>query len=330
MKKIKTESYEDFLKKRHASINTPADLINEFVKKATCTQSKSMKRIIIGEVNEVYEITLSSRKQIIVRISSNESPRFLPEKWAIEQCKKNKIPVPNVLLVENFLDSDNKKQICIEEKLPGQALSSLIKDLKEKELIELLRKSGKVLSSIHTIPVLGFGIIDDQGKGEFKTNEEYILKMRVENKEKYEVAAENNEMDVSIITRSFKYLEKYLDVYKKTKSVLLHGDFSAQHLFFDEGMLTGVIDFEGACGGDPVRDLAWWDYFSPKTEYLIEGYTNKKFLADNFELRLHIYRLHVGLGILNYYDYTNNANGINHTKKMFDKDMEFFASYEKR
>lgn len=327
MKKLKKETYDQFLKKRHASMNTPLELIEYYVKKATGSKIASKKRLIVGESSEVYEITLSDNKEVIVRIASAENHlRFLPEKWAIEQCKNKNIPVPEILLVESFSSEGKNKEINIESKLKGIMLDELMKSLNLQKQRKYINECGRVLSEIHTIPTDGFGILDSNGMGQYKTNEDYVLKMRIESKEKYTEPSIKFGIK-NYVLESLEYLRMYLNVYKNENSMMLHGDFTPQHIFFDGNRLTGVIDFENVCGGDPVRDIALWDYFySSTTPYLIEGYVNKKIFNEVFNIKMHIYKLHMGLGFLYYYDYTNNHSGIEIVKKEFSNCLTYFKS----
>lgn len=91
--------------------------------------------------------------------------------------------------------------------------------------------------------------------------------------------------------------------------------------------VIGIIDFENCSSGDPIYDFAWWDYFVDRripTEWLKEGYTDKTIFDDNFERKLHLYRLHLSLGFIDYFEREKNEGGINWTKINLQKDLEYF------
>jgi len=68
-----TPTLNDWLQARHNHWNTPASLINEYVRKATGSAIAQASRIVLGQDNEVYDVTTADYHQLIVRISSKEN-----------------------------------------------------------------------------------------------------------------------------------------------------------------------------------------------------------------------------------------------------------------
>jgi len=77
---------------------------------------------------------------------------------------------------------------------------------------------------------------------------------------------------------------------------LCHGCFVLKHIFVDQGVISGVLDFEHCEGGDPATEVAWcndyltsmWDGFTGETSIpvpvtpLITGYRRRTDLDDAF------------------------------------------------
>jgi hypothetical protein len=59
--------YDTYLTSMHAKLVTPEEIIREVVKEGTGQDVISKKRIIAGEMNEVYDITLSSNTHVILQ-----------------------------------------------------------------------------------------------------------------------------------------------------------------------------------------------------------------------------------------------------------------------
>lgn len=321
-------NYQDFLIQKHRKLSTPFKILNGAVKKATGSPLYSNQRLVLGEVNEVHDVKTESGKSVIVRVSHREYPSFEREKWAIEQCAKEGIPVPRILLIYTAREGNKNLTVCVESKLAGIPLGTSIKEsaASEEEFKRYLKKVGSLLSKIHTIKPNGFGYLDGNGQGEFQTWEEVILKYSVR-KEKLLERAERWQISPDVITTTISILENHRDLYKQvTEGQLIHGDFGPEHIFVDNGEIVGIIDFENCMGGDPVMDFSWWDFFYGRNypvKLLLKGYENKMIL-ENFELKLRLYRLYRGLFLLQYYDDENNPHGIEITKKNLSLDISSF------
>lgn len=318
--------YKQFIAKRHSKIKTDDEIIDNVVKKAMGQTVLNKNRIIEGEANEVYDITLSNNSRVIARISPKSEGRFLQEQIAIEKCRNADVPVPKIFYVGILPDTDNK-QIILEEKLEGDSLSSIKKSLSEDELKRIAVKSGEILAKIHSISIEKYGWLDKNGNGTYENQTDYILLKTEKKKDLYLSIAKKITLNPKTILGSLYILRKYLDLYKNAKSVLLHNDYGPKHIFVKDNIITGIIDFENAGGGDPLMDIARYDYFYSQkipTELLIEGYTDKSIFDDTFLIKIHLYRIWKGLGLLDYYNKTENTGGLNHVKKMFDIDMNFF------
>ena len=61
----------------------------------------SLKRIVAGEVNEVYD-TKTKDGNFIVRISRGEENRFLTEKWALNAARDVGVPTPQMFFIDEF------------------------------------------------------------------------------------------------------------------------------------------------------------------------------------------------------------------------------------
>ena len=94
-----TTIFDGWLQSRHDKWNTPSGLINEYVRKATGSAIVQAKRVVVGQDNEVYDVTTVALR-LIVRISRKDNPRFEAERWALNAARNAGVPTPHVLLVE--------------------------------------------------------------------------------------------------------------------------------------------------------------------------------------------------------------------------------------
>lgn len=104
--------YEAYIAQKQVEMQTPPDMLRDFVKKATGQEPEPPKRLMFGETNEVYDVRTRNGQEVIIRVSHEQEETFGKEKWAIEQCQKTGVPVPDVLLVEDVTTDSKFRSIC--------------------------------------------------------------------------------------------------------------------------------------------------------------------------------------------------------------------------
>lgn len=325
----KLSEYQAFLIKKHKKFTTPTNIINKVVKKATSSSVAAKKRLVLGEINEVYDITTKDGQNIIARISHSEESYFEAEKWAIEQCKKIGVPVPTVLLVDKEEVDGKILGFSIEKKIDGKQLLFMpeFKNSKKDFIQPILFEAGKFLSQIHSIETQGFGRLNKDGVGHLKSWEDFIIYKHERKLDRLKEAARNVGIKESIITKTLRIIKENRKLYGNMESRLLHGDFGPKHFLIKDKRIIGILDFESCKGGDPVYEFARYDYFYGyriPLDWLKEGYINKKIFKKNFGKKLNIYKLHLSLGHIDWYESEKNEPGINHTKKEFRKTLKYF------
>jgi aminoglycoside phosphotransferase (APT) family kinase protein len=257
-------------------------------------------------------------------VSRSQYPKFEAEEKAISLSLKAGVPAPKVLLIEQMQNGDEKLTFCIEEKIKGEALRELMPSLDIETRNSFIIEAGEILSKIHSVQLPGFGNLDRDVP--FKTWEDFIFHLE-DKKEKILTSGEKVGIDSVLINQAFEILRNNSSAFTVKEARLLHGDFGPKHLLVQEGHITGIIDFENAKGGDPVYDFAWLNYFhgeSFSVESLREGYLDKNLFNENFELKMKLYRLHLGLGFIHYYESEKNEPGTNHAKKCFINELQDF------
>ena len=316
--------YQKYLENKHNTFQTPEKLIEAMVKKATGSELVQRKRIIAGEVNEVYGVTTKDERDVVVRISRQGKNNFETEEKVIRLVRMAGVPAPKVLLIEQAPSESENLTFCIEEKIEGEPLLSLMDSMDKSTLKSIASEAGEVLSKINGISVDNFGPLD--GSRFFKTWGDYIFNIE-KRRGGITAAGKLVGLRTSLINKAFELLRKNEEMFQIKDAHLLHGDFGPKHLLIMDNHITGILDFEGAKGGDPVRDLAWLNFFysdSFSIDWLKVGYENKDIFNKDFDLKMKLYRLHLGLDLLEYYGSEKNESGMIHTKERFTKELGNF------
>ncbi len=325
--KQKDENYQSFLENLHGKLNTSDNVLESVVKSAVGCGVKEKRKVVEGEVNEVYDVTPTRGENIIVRISRAEHNRFEAEKWALDKCRDAGVPVPQIHLISEVETDIEKLHVCVESKIEGISLQTLIKqnELSQNEIKELTISAGETLSRIHSIKAKGFGEINSLGVGKFETWSEYMLKQ-----DKREIVlkeAAKIGVDTKLIQQAFVILDNNQDIYEHTESRLAHSDYGIKHMLIYKGKINGIIDFENCRGADIAYDFSWWNYFGqnrPPVEWLIEGYVKNGNLGENFEARMHLVKIRIALDLLIYYGDAGHSFAKDITTRNLTEDITFF------
>jgi aminoglycoside phosphotransferase (APT) family kinase protein len=317
--------YHTYLEQKHSKFGVKPAVVKAAVELATGATNFESKRIIAGEVNEVYEVN-TENDDLIVRISHESEDRFTPEKWAIDKARDLSVPAPEVLYIGEVFDEKKNVRVSVERKLRGTSLED--SKLSEADTRVVVIQAGKILAKIHSITTQKFGRLYEGGVGGHEDWESYMLRhTRAQQIKGLLESAKRIGVLKKKIERALQILIDYSDMYSDASPHLLHGDFGPKHILVDEGHITGIIDFENAKSGDPMHDFAWWSYFEknrPPLEWLKEGYQKVVKLPDNFKLKLRLYRLRLGMDMIWYYDHEGHELGIQTAKDNLQDDLEFF------
>lgn len=289
----------------------------------------SKLKIIAGEANEVYDLTLDDGKHVILRISTSSHPNFLQEKWALEKVKKMDVPVPEILLIKFLTIEGKEKSLCLMEKVEGEPLERGNLDFNTLDLSlrrNLINQAGEILARIHSVTTEGFGWIIGEGQAKFKTSDELIDNL-VDKRDEIEQMAKEEDIDQVHIEDAYKIIKSFSGVYSKVSPRLNHGDYSHKHFMVKDNKITCILDWGGVRSDTPIYDFVNWDYWFGEyipTEWLKEGYTNKSLFDKNFDDSLHMWRLFKGLEILNWYHQQRYKPAVKTAKIKLLNDLAYF------
>ncbi|MHB8576141.1 MAG: phosphotransferase family protein [Dehalococcoidia bacterium] len=316
--------YQTFLEAKHARFATTERIVAEAVRRALGREMVSRRRIVRGEVNEVYEIATTDGQALIVRISHQAQSGFAGERWALARCAEAGIPVAEMLLLEPFDTGDGIVTVCVETKLPGAPLDEVLQaDPDRARWRRLVTRAGKILAAIHEIPVTGYGYVKEGGATHYASWSAF-LSSRPLDAARLEQAALAHGESTAIVRRALEIVRGRTADLEQPTSQLLHGDFSTKHLLIDHERISGVLDLEDCQGGDPAKDFAWWEFFfgaKLPSAWLEQGYGNGVAFTEEHYRRRQFYRLLLGLEALQYYAGDGNTGGVRLALAALQRDV---------
>lgn len=296
---LSPEDFKEIFLKRHQTSDT--DIVEVLKNGITSLSAESLElvpadeNVIKGNVNIVRKIRLKG-KEYVVRMhpKSVKNGYFFVEKIALMLAEKHNLPVPQILEVHEASD-ENDMDFILMSVSQGMTMDTYLSKDNSHEL-ELLFNAGATMAKLHDIHVNGFGPFDNQVAkkekrllGLHKTNKEFILIALEENLQRLvnlsvSTHEQTNEMRDIMNAYVFEPL---------TSPVMVHNDFADWNLLTDGKIVTGILDWDECCGGDPIADLACWSMFFNFERYapFLKGYTSIKTLPEDYEQRFRYYRL---------------------------------------
>lgn len=317
------DSYQDYLDKKHAKFVTPQGVMGKVIKKAVNKKVLNFRKIVAGEDNEVYDLEIDGGKNLIIRISRYEPRSFQTEALILKKVKEVGVPVPEVLLVDTEKVNDQELTFCVEEKINGISLDKLLNNIDKSTLKKLLSDSGGYLSMINSLTMDHFGEISEEGYDTWKD----FLVSKVKNISMIEKAAKYGDISLEIVDKALNILVNHIDLLIIPSPYLLHDDFHPKHILVQNDKVVGIIDFEDAKGGDPIRDIARVEYYCQDyfpLKWVLNGYRNKEIFDSNFNKKILLYKINFGLDLLRYYFLHKHIHGMRHVKSMLEQDVHNF------
>lgn len=226
------------------------DCIDNFAELAACERlsggaNQETYRIVIRNTDG-SERTLAMRRAAGGLVDGQQSINvgLATEAKLFQIAKQAAIPTPEIYRV--FAPDDGLGDGFIMSWLDGETLGTRI--VKAPELNEvrplLAKQCGQILARIHTIDIKASGLDTELAT---ITPSEFIQ----------DTWADYRELDTPqpMIDYSARWLLE--NIPQQTRECLVHNDFRNGNLMINKTGIVGVLDWEIAHIGDPMRDLGW-------------------------------------------------------------------------
>lgn len=293
------EDFEQIFLKRHQITDDEiVSILKNGIKSlhvGTVSLIPADENVVKGNVNIVRKVMINDSEYVVrMHPKGVKNGYFYVEKLLLKAAKEHGLPVPEILEVHEAVDENDMDFVLMTVSIGMTLDVFLSKDTSNEE--SLLAAAGRLMAKIHRIHVEGFGFFNNhvaktEGKliGLHKTNKEFMMTALEENLERLVKLAVSTPEEVG---RMRKIMEEY-SFEPKGGPVIVHNDFADWNMLTDGKSITGILDWDESCGGDPVADLACWSMFFsiPRYELFLKGYKEVGELPADYEERFHYYRL---------------------------------------
>ncbi len=213
--------------------------------------------------------------------------KFRRERMAMQLLNKRKIPVPEVIAL------DEKRDILpydflICAKIGGQELHPIWNSLSSNIQQGFCKEMGEILAQIHDVTFPKFGAILPNGK-KFDTWAACVLH-KLE-----EAVLEAKKMELfgeSIFQQVKQVFDNHLELLDTVQqAALVHNDYHLGNMIAQEGKIAGILDFEWCFAGDGEYDFRDALTHEGVSEQILESYQTIRPLSPEYPIKYRLYRL---------------------------------------
>jgi aminoglycoside phosphotransferase (APT) family kinase protein len=303
-----SEEYDKHLAALHDSWATPPTVVAGLAAEVADAAVVDVSRVVQGEQNEVYDVTLEGASSLIVRVSHGGAEAFEREVWVLGECAARGIRAPRVHALRRVESEDNTVAAIVMDKVHGDRLCDV--DLGEAGARRVLGEVGAWLRELHSIPVRGFGYLDGRGVGKLATLDDWITGLTRES-----LAFEEAGHSVGLAAITIRdWLREIVDSLRAAppRVALIHNDLLAGHVMVHDGNLSGIIDFGEVAAEPAANDFAKWDFVEGERfpiEWIQDGYGDASLFEPPNDRAYRALWLANGLWRLRWYHETGFALG---------------------
>ena len=208
-------------------------------------------RFPTGSQHYVYDVLTASGKQLVVRIGTEESRGHIAGAvfWH-EILEKKGLPLPK------FLFSETKKKlfefpVIIMERLRGKDLGAVYNDLSQAQKIKLAIEVSNIQKVVGNLPqASGFGYARSYDDKTLKSSWLELVEDQL-------LRTQKRTVETGVF--SLDYYNKISELMADNKKYLLNikpiaflDDTTTKNVIVHEGNLSGIVDIDFVCFGDPL------------------------------------------------------------------------------
>jgi aminoglycoside phosphotransferase (APT) family kinase protein len=209
--------------------------------------------------------------------------------WTMAACAARGVPVPRVLAYDTEGRTFPEPYLLM-ERLHGVVLPRAGLDGRATRAVTV--ELGRQLSAIHTIAVAGFGPLKRTADG-YRGRHGTLWDAIAAELDKWVMALGREVLPSALADKIRECLDRARTrgLFDSDGAVLVHRGFQFRNVLVAGGRLTGVLDFDKAEAGDPVRDFAV--LYPGDVALLRQGYEEAEpgALGERFDERLDAYRI---------------------------------------
>jgi aminoglycoside phosphotransferase (APT) family kinase protein len=213
-----------------------------------------VRRFLTGLCHYVYSVTTSDRQKVVVRMATPSTKRLLAGGiyWN-ELLRPIGVPLPRILAAK-LEPSEIQFPFVVLERLPGSDLCQIYQTLTSPEKLEIVSEVVRIREKVSVLPAAhGFGFAcsysEPPGYGSWKAAVLAVLE-RAEQRMNH-----SGHPGAAYVVKARQALGRYETYFADVRPVPFLDDTTTKNVLVDQGRLTGVVDVDQLCFGDPLLTI---------------------------------------------------------------------------
>ncbi len=237
------------------SSDKPTEQIaSSIVKLMTGEQTSSALRMATGDQNYVFEVKTSESEYVIRLTDEGHKQKFISAMYW--QSKLIPLGVPLAEFIQTDLEGKYSKfPALLMKRLPGNDLINVYGGLKDSEKRSLAEEIVKIQAMATYLPEgASYGITDSyEHPTGFNTWFEFLMQRL----HFYEAqVAANHVFEPAKVSKVISIANKMKDELKSIRATPFLWDASERNVMVQHGKITGIVDVDELCFGDPLFVIA--------------------------------------------------------------------------
>lgn len=250
------------IKMKYSEVNLRGDIVEKIILKDLGLKIKSKEKINItkrgnsGIINDVFKITLTGNKDLLLKLYNQTSYRVDNEVFFLEKFK-NHLPLPRLMSYGSY----GSRKYLIMEFIKGGNLREKFHGLDTKTIEKIIYKIGEALNKIHSYKSKQCGGIKYKNNIEITDYFEYSCNISLKQNNLYQFY---KNLINSLLLHSGKFQKILTDVlnnfdleqyFINSGSCLIYGDLQDKNIIINNKNIMAFVDYELIFLGDPFEDF---------------------------------------------------------------------------
>ncbi len=223
--------------------------------------------------------------------------RYAGEKWAYEALRPTDVPVPEVITLDSS-KSLAPVDYLILTKIPGTMVGRAWPRLSDEQRRQMAYRAGQYLATMHGLTVDGFGYLFEIMAGNSKAKWSDFVTAFFEDYGGQGIG--NGAITQDIYERMGIVITQFQPLFDTvTRGTFVMGDYHFNNILQENGVISGVVDFEWAIGGDPAWDFRVANQLERDCHgsraAFYAGYQSRRALPPQHDERSTLYRMLLNL-----------------------------------
>jgi aminoglycoside phosphotransferase (APT) family kinase protein len=235
-----------------ASTDTPSPEDAAVVVRSTLGLGPAeVRRFLTGLCHYVFSVTTSDREKFVVRIATPSTKRLLAGGiyWN-KFLRPIGVPLPRIVAA-NLEPSEIRFPFVVLEQLPGSDLCQIYGTLTSREKLEIVSEVVRIREKVSVLPEAdGFGSAYSYSEAPgYRSWPAAVLAILDRADQRM---SQSGHPGAAYVAQARQALGRYETYFAGARPVPFLEDTTTKNVLVDQGRLTGVVDVDQLCFGDPL------------------------------------------------------------------------------